>query len=293
MQRLWTKVATGLAPDGRLYAGDVNQLQDVVAALSDFAQIVGLNRVEIGDSTLAIVKYGNGEIRLTGGLRLDTFLRIFSSFYLGQMTDVQRDALPSTQRDFGAIVQNQTRGRVEWNAGTSGIPKWFPIAVDINGNLIMPAGGAIIFSNGTTISGEKPPISIVAEGEHTSDVIVTANTEGSATVIVPAAPVTITTAATMEVTTYVARVNIDSGGPGDTTFVLFSNGAPIGILSRSSMTQGFGYGSVKGEFSRQYAAGTYSFDLRMYLTGIGQATVKCGPGGPGVFVPAKIRVERK
>lgn len=76
MQRVKSFTATGTPPNGVLFAGDLNAIQDDAAALEDFTQLIQLATVEIGESGLALVRYGSGEARLTGAFRMDGALRV-------------------------------------------------------------------------------------------------------------------------------------------------------------------------------------------------------------------------
>jgi microcystin-dependent protein len=140
-------VASGTAPNGRLYAGDLLQMQDLVAALSDFSQIVDLGTVRIGDSSIGLTKYGTAEARLTAALRTDGIIRALGGLYAGAFTTVARNAIPSGLRPYGLIILNTTTNRYEWNSGTDASPNWQPLATIPNA---VPAGGVIPFA-GTTV----------------------------------------------------------------------------------------------------------------------------------------------
>jgi hypothetical protein len=135
-------VASGTAPNGRLYAGDLLQMQDLVAALSDFSQIVDLGTVRIGDSSIGLTKYGTAEARLTAALRTDGIIRALGGLYAGAFTTVARNAIPSGLRPYGLIILNTTTNRYEWNSGTDASPNWQPLATIPNA---VPAGGVIPF----------------------------------------------------------------------------------------------------------------------------------------------------
>lgn len=146
MIRLKTFDATGVAPNGRLFAGDLNALQDAVAALTDLTQNLSVASVAIGESGLQLVRYGAGEARLTGAARVDGILRGLSGLYAGQYTTTQRDAIPTGARPTGLIVFNTTNNRPEFNAGTDAAPSWQPIgaAASTSGTLVnIPAAGSV------------------------------------------------------------------------------------------------------------------------------------------------------
>src|SRR4029077_2231768 len=108
MQRLYSKDATGLVPNGRWYAGDVNALQDAVAALSDFTQFLDLGGIRIGESGLQLLRYGPSEARLAGAMRIDGIVRALGGFYAGAFTTVQRDAIAPGFRPYGLVILNTT-----------------------------------------------------------------------------------------------------------------------------------------------------------------------------------------
>ena len=128
MIRLWTKSSTGVAPDGAWLAGDINDLQDAVAALEDLTQALQVASVAIGESGLQIVRYGSGEARLSGALRTDSIVRALGGLYAGAFTSTARDAIASGSRPYGLIILNTTTNRLEWNAGSDGSPDWQPLA---------------------------------------------------------------------------------------------------------------------------------------------------------------------
>lgn len=127
MNRIFTKNATGVAPDGRWYAGDVNALQDAAAAQTDLTQTIALGTIEIGESGLQIVRYGSLEARLTGALRTDGILRALGGLYAGAFTTTQRDAIASGLAPYGLVITNTTTNRLEWNAGTDAARNWQPV----------------------------------------------------------------------------------------------------------------------------------------------------------------------
>jgi len=136
MQRLYSKNATGIAPDGRWYAGDINQLQDAVAAISDFLQYIDVGGIRIGESSLQLMRYGAGEARITGAVRTDAILRALGGLYAGAFTTAARDAIPAGSRPYGLIILNTTANQLQVNLGTDATPAWKPIGVDPSGSLI-------------------------------------------------------------------------------------------------------------------------------------------------------------
>jgi hypothetical protein len=127
MQRLFTKNATGVAPDGRWYAGDVNALQDAVAAEYDLSQNIGVASLALGESALQLIRYGAGEARLSGALRVDGILRGLGGLFAGTFTTTQRDAISSGSAPYGVIILNSTTNRLEMNFGTDTARVWKPV----------------------------------------------------------------------------------------------------------------------------------------------------------------------
>lgn len=176
MIRLFTKNATGVAPDGRWYAGDVNALQDAVAAIADFTQTIGLGVVQLGETGLQLLRYGAGEARMTGHMRVDGILRGLSGMLAGAYTTSARDAIPLGQRPFTLVIFNTTTNQYEWNSGTDPAPVWAPLSPPIGAGSIgttqlaalavTTAKIALGAIDATLISGTlKPSVSAAAATE--------------------------------------------------------------------------------------------------------------------------------
>lgn len=168
MLRIKNFNATAIAPDGILYAGDLNAIQDAAAAITDFSQTISLGTLAIGDNTLQLLKYGAGEARLTAALRTDGIVRALGGLYAGAFTTTQRDAIATGFRPYGLVILNQTNNRLEINLGTDPTPNWQPFGSNLipgtfagrpgagtsNQNSFYFAtddnGGTLYYSNGTT-----------------------------------------------------------------------------------------------------------------------------------------------
>lgn len=116
--------ATGIAPDGRLYAGDLNGIQDLYLPLSDFTSTVDVGTLRVGDPSLQLLKYGAGEFRMSGAMRFDGIMRGLGGLIAGAFTTAQRDAIPAASRPYGLVILNTTTNLYEWNKGTSSVPIW-------------------------------------------------------------------------------------------------------------------------------------------------------------------------
>jgi hypothetical protein len=124
LARFKTFQATGVAPDGRLYAGDLNGIQDLYLPLSDFTSTVDVGTLRVGDATLQLYKYGAGEFRMTGHMRFDGILRGLGGMVAGAFTTTQRDAIPIGSRPYGLVILNTTLNQYQWNKGTDAVPVW-------------------------------------------------------------------------------------------------------------------------------------------------------------------------
>src|SRR5688572_21767349 len=131
MSRVKTFDATGIAPGGRLYAGDLNAIQDQYADLVNYAQTHGVSVLNVGDATIQLLKYGTAEARLTAAFRADGIVRGLGGIFAGTFTTTQRDAIPSGFRPYGLVVLNITTNQLEWNAGSDASPTWLPVASQI------------------------------------------------------------------------------------------------------------------------------------------------------------------
>lgn len=144
MQRFKNFVSTGLATNGRLYAGDLNLMQDLAAAQSDFGQTHDVATLRVGDGSLQLTKFGTGEGRFTGSLRVDGILRGLGGLIAGTFTTPQRDAMASGAAPYGTLILNTTKNSYEWNKGTDTTRSWQPVGVgSIPGELKMWSGSSL------------------------------------------------------------------------------------------------------------------------------------------------------
>lgn len=149
MDRIKTFDATGIAPDGILYSGDLNAIQDAAAALTDFTQTISTSAIAVGESGLQLMHYGSGEARVSGALRTDGIFRGLGGLYTGAFTTTQRNAIPSGSRPYGLVVLNTTTNQLEWNANTDASPTWYSIG--LNGSGFLNANFGVIFGADTTL----------------------------------------------------------------------------------------------------------------------------------------------
>lgn len=126
MQRVKSFESTGIAPNGRLYASDLNLIQDAAAGKSDFTQTVDLAVLTVGDPTLQLLRYGPSEARITGSLRTDGIVRALGGFIAGAFNEGQKAAIPAGQAPYGTIILNSELNQYEFNAGTDAARVWLP-----------------------------------------------------------------------------------------------------------------------------------------------------------------------
>ncbi len=159
--------STGLAPNGRLYAGDLNGIQDHLADQSNFSQEVDAAVFGIGESALQLLRYGPGEARLSGAARIDGIFRALGGLYAGAFTTAQRNAIASGGAPYGLIILNTTTNQYEWNKGTDAARNWQSMG-------FVPAGGSSIVD--ADITG---PISVSKLNGYPGDVRRQLNGDGT------------------------------------------------------------------------------------------------------------------
>jgi microcystin-dependent protein len=123
--------STGVAPNGRLFAPDLNAIQDQYADALNLSQAIRVGSIAFGETGLQLLRYGAGEMRLSGALRTDGVVRALGGLFAGTFTTTQRDAIPAgqtpQQRPFGLVIFNTTTNRLEINVGTDAAPNWQPV----------------------------------------------------------------------------------------------------------------------------------------------------------------------
>lgn len=127
MSRVKDFNSTGLAPNGRLYAGDLNAMQDQYADIFNLSQSLGAASISVGEAGLQLLRYGAGEARLSGALRTDGVLRGLGGIVPGGFTTAQRDVIPAGQAPYGLEILNTTTNQFEWNSGTDAARLWTPM----------------------------------------------------------------------------------------------------------------------------------------------------------------------
>lgn len=142
MNRYKTFDSTGIATGGRLYAADLNAIQDAAAGLTDFTQTISLGSALIGESGLALSRFGSGEAQITGLFRSTGLFRGMAGIVPGTFTTTQRNAIGAGLAPTGIIIYNSTTAQFEWNAGTDGARNWKALSYDPSSDLILTGGGS-------------------------------------------------------------------------------------------------------------------------------------------------------
>ena len=157
MQRVKTFEATGVAPNGRMYAGDLNGIQDAAAALTDFAQTLSLGNLRIGETGLTLSRIGSGEAQLSGDLRVTKIVRALEGLILGAFTTSQRDAITSGRAPYGTIILNTTLNKLQWNSGSDASRSWSELGggIDLTSGLVFTGSGSHVYF--TSLAGGAFP----------------------------------------------------------------------------------------------------------------------------------------
>jgi len=142
MQAVKTFDSTGIAPNGRVYATDLNAIQAAAAGLTDLAQNISVASLIVGEAGLALSRVGAGEMQAAGGFRSTGILRGLGGIYAGQFTSTQRDAIAVGGAPTGLIIYNTTTVQFEWNSGTDGARVWKAVGFDQAGDLILTGGAS-------------------------------------------------------------------------------------------------------------------------------------------------------
>lgn len=160
IQRIKSFDSTGIAPNGRLYAGDLNAIQDAAAGQTDASQTLLLGTLQVGDTSIQALKFGAEIMRITSHLMVD------KTIHLGNLTTTARDALTSGKAPKGALLFNTTIGFPQINIGTDGARNWMTVGdinqtfMDAKGDLIVGTGSdtaarQAVGANGTTIVADS------------------------------------------------------------------------------------------------------------------------------------------
>lgn len=146
--------ATGVAPNGRLFSGDLNLLQDTIPRLIDYAQNMGVASLAVGEAGLTLTRFGAGEVALSGAMRLTGLLRALGGVIPPTYTTTARDAIPAGSRPYGMVILNTTKNAIEFNANTDASPVWQQLytgTLGTNGQVLSSTGTALAWTTLTTV----------------------------------------------------------------------------------------------------------------------------------------------
>jgi hypothetical protein len=139
--------STGIAPNGRLFAADLNAIQAAAAGLTDLTQAQSVGSLAIGEAGLILNRFGAGEAQISGAFRSSGILRGTGGVYIGQFTTTARNAIGAGLAPNGLIIFNTTTNQFEWNSGTDGARAWAPLGIDLTGDLVLTGtGGSLDFT---------------------------------------------------------------------------------------------------------------------------------------------------
>lgn len=133
MIRIKTFDATGVAPNGKLFAADLNNIQDAAAGLTDLTQHLQVADLAIGESTLLLSRFGVGQAQLAGNLRIS------QGMLPGALTTTQRDAIAAGKRPTGLFIFNTTTNQLEINVGSDAVPNWQSAGAATSGDIKLSA----------------------------------------------------------------------------------------------------------------------------------------------------------
>lgn len=149
--------STGVAPNGRVYAADLNAIQDAAAGKSDFTQNLQAASLAVGDATLVLSKIGTGDGQFSGSLRIQGgLLKAVDGLMTANYTTAQRDALTSRYAETSIIIYNTTTEQLEWNSGTNTLKVWKQLGINKNGQMTFDGGNAGAYF--TNLGGSAIPI---------------------------------------------------------------------------------------------------------------------------------------
>jgi hypothetical protein len=176
--RIKTYLSDGSNPNGRLFAPDLNALQDAVAALTDTTQHLTVGDITLNDVLLS--RFGAGQAQLAASLR------VTAGIQPGTFTTTQRDAIASGRRPTGLIIYNSTTAQLEINLGSDATPNWQGLQVGGAGTLTgaIAANGTVNRGTGFTITkGTTGVYTINFSVAFANPPIVVANASGGANIV--------------------------------------------------------------------------------------------------------------
>lgn len=290
MIRLFTKNATGIAPDGRWFAGDINALQDAVAALNDLSQALGVGSIQIGESGLQLLRYGAGEARISGALRTDGIVRALGGLYAGAFTTTLRDAIPVNMAPYGLVILNTTTNLYEWNAGTDVARDWRPLGgVASTANTLANIPAAVAGNVGSFFYATDQDVLYRSTGsawvrisaDHPGDLKMTLNAAADTGRVLCAGQ------AWPSTTGIYAALFAKWGGVYPTVLPDLRGRMPVNIGTHADINA---IGATEGEVTvgNRRPKHKHTLDGGYKLTNVGTGTGYAGGGGDGVPITATV-----
>lgn len=80
MSRVKTFDSTGISPGGFLFAGDLNNIQDHFADLTNLGQNFSVGSIAVGEAGLTITRFASGILRVSGQIRSDSVVNAVTGF---------------------------------------------------------------------------------------------------------------------------------------------------------------------------------------------------------------------
>jgi hypothetical protein len=197
---------------------------------------------------------------------------------------------------FKVIAGTPTAGADLTNlSGAAAIPSNTTLLANVlvSGSTISSAGIDTKVRRDTKIGlGAVAVSSLISHTEHTSDVHITATTDGTANEIVTAPAITVDGLTTYLLHCYVPLVDWTSGTDLEAIFVLYIDSTPGPEIGRQRMSSATGAENGINLWKRWVpTAGTKAFGVRGFLSGSGDAYTRAGPGLiPGDKSPIFLRL---
>lgn len=313
MNRVKTFDSTGVAPNGKLFAGDLNAIEDAAAALTDFAQNISVASLLVGDGSLSLAKFGAGEGSFSGAFRVSGLLRGLGGIIAGTFTTAQRDAIALSVglAPYGTIILNSSTNRYEANYGTDAARNWQPIGIvqgDVDkvgtsaarlASATLPAGtlwfesdtGRVYRTDGLGNAAGNWTLFSARAGTELASAVTTGlavqvdNTEAAAAVVITLPSITFDGATAIMLDAQIT--NASRTGDNTLFFAFFDGTTSLGALTQGANTPPdfyrFGHRLVP-------TVGAHTYSIRFWgdvNTTTGRAGG--GVGGAGAKQPAYLR----
>lgn len=241
MSRVKTFDSTGVAPNGRLFAGDLNAIQDQYVDLVNLAQAVSVGSLTIGTAGLTFSQFAAGVVGLAGALRISNYANAVNGYQVNgaalASTHLADSANLARQSDISGVALPS--GFMAEYAGDTAPTGWLLC----DGSAVSRATYASLFGKLVTNKG-NPTISIASPGVVTlnahglsnGDVVYFDSTGTLPTGITANAPYFVVNAATntFQISTTKGGASVNTSGTQSGTHTLYR--APWALGTMSSTT---------------------------------------------------------